>query len=144
MQNQQPLLPKLRKSGYPKSHKTYPWGTESSLSLAPGYAQLFPGGITKGMWWLNSNQIFSDFILLFPCHSSDDVYNPKSITSHLYFRFIWDLWIYEEGGFAGGTVVKHRSVSAGDPRGGDSIPGLGRSPGGGNGNHSSIVTWKIP
>ena len=41
-------------------------------------------------------------------------------------------------------MVKHRSVSAGDPRGGDSIPGLGRSPGGGNGNHSSIVTWKIP
>ena len=26
----------------------------------------------------------------------------------------------------------------------DSIPGSGRSPGEGNGNHSSILTWKIP
>ena len=25
-----------------------------------------------------------------------------------------------------------------------SIPGLGRSPGGGNGNHSSTLAWKIP
>ena len=94
MQNQQPLLPGLRKTGYPRSHKRYPRGTESSLSLAPGYAQLFPGGITKGMWWLNSNQI-SDFILLFPHHSSDDIYNPKSITSspvfQVYLRSV-NLW----------------------------------------------------
>ena len=25
-----------------------------------------------------------------------------------------------------------------------SIPGLGRCPGGGNGNHSSILAWRIP
>ena len=34
-------------------------------------------------------------------------------------------------GFPGGSVVKNSPVSAGDV---DSIPGLGRSPGGGNGN----------
>ena len=34
-------------------------------------------------------------------------------------------------GFPGGSVVKNLPVSAGD---GGSVPGLGRSPGGGNGN----------
>ena len=41
-------------------------------------------------------------------------------------------------------VVKNLPVSAGDIRDGGSIPGSGRSPGGGNGNHSSILAWKIP
>ena len=26
----------------------------------------------------------------------------------------------------------------------DSIPGLGRSPGEGNGNHSSVLAWEVP
>ena len=45
--------------------------------------------------------------------------------------------------FPGGSAVniclqcsKSRSVG--------SIPGLGRSPGEGNGNHSSILAWEIP
>ena len=39
--------------------------------------------------------------------------------------------------FPGGSVVKNlRDVG--------SIPGWGRSPEGGNGNHSSILAWKIP
>ena len=29
----------------------------------------------------------------------------------------------------------------GDP---GSVPGLGRSPGGGHGNHSNILAWRIP
>ena len=42
-------------------------------------------------------------------------------------------------------VVKNPSANAGDPGDRDSIPGLGRSPRGGNiGNHSSILAWKIP
>ena len=39
------------------------------------------------------------------------------------------------------SVDKESSCSAGDP---GSIPGSGRSPGRGNGNHSSILAWKIP
>ena len=35
-------------------------------------------------------------------------------------------------------------VNAGDVRDVGSIPGLGKSPGGGRGNHSSILAWKIP
>ena len=37
-------------------------------------------------------------------------------------------------GFPGGTVVKNLPANTGDTRDMGSIPGLGRSPGGGNGN----------
>ena len=37
-------------------------------------------------------------------------------------------------GFPGDKVVKNLPADAGDTRGGGSIPGLGRSSGGGNGN----------
>ena len=40
--------------------------------------------------------------------------------------------------------VKNLSVNAGDVRDMGSMPGSERSPGGGNGNHSSILAWKIP
>ena len=43
--------------------------------------------------------------------------------------------------FRGGSDGKASAYSVGDP---GSIPGLGRSPGEGNGNHSSILAWKIP
>ena len=45
-------------------------------------------------------------------------------------------------GFLGGTVVKNPPVNAGEARDTGSIPGLGRSPGGGT--HFSIPAWKIP
>ena len=38
-------------------------------------------------------------------------------------------------------VVKNLPANAGDERRG-LIPGLGRSPGEGNGNHSSILAWR--
>ena len=44
-------------------------------------------------------------------------------------------------GFPGGSAVKHPPASAGDE---GLIPGLGRSPGGGNATHSSILAWEIP
>ena len=37
-------------------------------------------------------------------------------------------------GFPGGTMVKNRPANAGDARDMGSVPGLGRFPGGGNGN----------
>ena len=39
-----------------------------------------------------------------------------------------------KGGFPGGAVVKNLPANAGDTRDTVSIPGSGRSPGGGNGN----------
>ena len=43
--------------------------------------------------------------------------------------------------FPGGSDGKGSTYSVGDL---GSIPELGRSPGEGNGNHSSILAWKIP
>ena len=42
--------------------------------------------------------------------------------------------VYDNKGFPGSTVVKNSLARAGDTRNVGSIPGLGRSPGGGNGN----------
>ena len=47
-------------------------------------------------------------------------------------------------GFLGGTVVKNLPATAGDIRDPGSIPGWGRSPGGGNGNPLSVLAWRIP
>ena len=41
-------------------------------------------------------------------------------------------------------VVKNPPASAGDMRDAGSIPGSGRSPGGGHGNHPCILAWRIP
>ena len=46
--------------------------------------------------------------------------------------------------FPGGAVVKNLPVSAADASNVGLIPGLGRYPGEGNGNHSSILASKIP
>ena len=43
--------------------------------------------------------------------------------------------------FPGSSDSKVSACNAGDQ---GSIPGSGRSPGEGNGNHSSILAWKIP
>ena len=54
--------------------------------------------------------------------------------------------MFSEGvkGSPGGVVVKNSSANAGDARDTGLIPGPGRSPGVGNGNLSSTLTWKIP
>ena len=44
-------------------------------------------------------------------------------------------------GFAGDSVVKNPPANEEDM---GSIPGLGRSSGGGNGTHSSVLAWRIP
>ena len=44
-------------------------------------------------------------------------------------------------GFPGGSDGKESTCNAGDL---GSISGLGRSPGGGPANHSSILAWRIP
>ena len=43
--------------------------------------------------------------------------------------------------FPGGLVVNNLPANSGDS---GSMPGSGRSPGVGSGNHSSILAWKIP
>ena len=41
-------------------------------------------------------------------------------------------------------MVKNPPANAGDAGEADFIPELGRSPGGGNATHFSILVWKIP
>ena len=43
--------------------------------------------------------------------------------------------------FSGGSAVKNLPVNSGDS---GSIPGSGRSPGGGMATHSSFLAWRIP
>ena len=47
-------------------------------------------------------------------------------------------------GFPGGSVIKKPPFNAGDTGDMGSIPGTGRSPGEGNGNHPNFIAWKIP
>ena len=47
-------------------------------------------------------------------------------------------------GFPGGSVVKKLPDNAGDPRDANSTPGLGRSPGGGQGNPLQFSCLEIP
>ena len=41
-------------------------------------------------------------------------------------------------------MIKNPPANAGDIRNVGSIPDSGRSPGGGQANHSSILAWRIP
>ena len=47
-------------------------------------------------------------------------------------------------GFPGGAMVKNPPAHAGDERDMGLIPGLGRSPGEGNGNLLQFLAWRIP
>ena len=62
-----------------------------------------------------------------------------------YKRYRWpdgnDKCYGEKLGFPDGSVVKNPPANAGDV---SSIPGSGRSPGEGHGNHSSTLVWEIP
>ena len=60
------------------------------------------------------------------------------------FIYIYIHYLYYILGFQGGTVVKNLSANAGDTRNSGLIPGLGRSSGGENTTHSSMVASKIP
>ena len=47
-------------------------------------------------------------------------------------------------GFPNSSVVRNPPANARDTGDAGSIPGSGRSPAGGNGNHSSTLVWRIP
>ena len=52
------------------------------------------------------------------------------------------LWTH--GASQVGLVLENTAANAGDVRDEGSIPGLGRSLGGGHGNHFTILVWRIP
>ena len=63
----------------------------------------------------------------------------KCISSLLCYEYVC-MYVLIFLGYLGGLVVKNLPTNAGDI---GSIPGLGRFPGEGNGNHSSILAWRI-
>ena len=87
-----------------------------------------------------------------------DLNKPHSVLFHAFsFSLMWTDWRHKEGNLTlrwdlrrmaltaeVALVVKDPPASAGDTRDTSLIPGLGRSPGGGHGNHSSILAWRIP
>ena len=64
--------------------------------------------------------------------------NIQSITLS---QFFYNTVLFDSLGLPGGSEVKASSCNAGDL---GSIPGLGRSPGEGNGNPLQYSCWRIP
>ena len=66
----------------------------------------------------------------------------RKAASSLYIRSfsLWSSYSLDQS-FPGGSEVKVSACNAGDL---GSIAGSGRSPGEGNGTHSSILSWRIP
>ena len=61
------------------------------------------------------------------------IYKISNIAS-LWYRLETNIWKLEKKAFTGDVVVKDLPVNAGDIRHAGSIPGFGRSPGGGHSN----------
>ena len=55
-----------------------------------------------------------------------------------------DIYFYTHVGFLGDTEVKNQPANTGDAGDSGLIPGLGRSPGEGNGNPFQYCCWWIP
>ena len=61
-----------------------------------------------------------------------------------FIRHLFEHFLCSFRAFQVALVVKNLSATAGVRRDMGLIPGYGRSPGGGHGTHSSILTWRIP
>ena len=59
----------------------------------------------------------------------------------LHYKLIGHTWVWASQAV---LSVKNPPISAGDIRGVGLIPGSGRSPGGGQATHSSILSWRSP
>ena len=67
-----------------------------------------------------------------------------ALHSGLIFFFFFFTIVKHSMGLPDGSAGKDSACDAGDTGDAGSIPGWGRSPGGGNATHSSILAWKIP
>ena len=67
------------------------------------------------------------------------ILRPYPILFTIYKTLVLFIWASQVA-----LVVKNLPGSAGDVKDLGSVPGLERSPGVGNGTHSSIFAWRIP
>ena len=112
-------------------HSSDAWGTGVMGTLMPGKEAPTPGG-------LRSVGLAKKFIHIF-----HHIYRKTQMSFLANPIFVSIMWVPFKG-FPGGKVVKNLPANAGNERDTSSIPGSGRSPGGGNGNHSSILYFFTP
>ena len=75
------------------------------------------------------------FIEIYLIYSVSGIQQVIPLYTHTYAN----MYVYM--GFPGGSESEGSACNAGHP---GSIPGFGRTPGEGNGNHSSFLAWTIP
>ena len=82
--------------------------------------------------------LFSFYSYLYSIQSSLEYLMSQYIIS-IFYRISNNFW-----GFPNSSVVKNPPANGRHTADAGSISGSGRSPGGGNGNHSGILAWRIP
>ena len=95
-------------------------------------------------WPLQAERQWDDFSpkSIAEMYSNDDKHRLVFMVNRHVFSLPFILWsVNLKVSVSGGSVVENPPAHAGDTRW---IPGSGRSPGKGNGNHSCIIAWKIP
>ena len=97
--------------------------TEKTLHFHVSTQQTFTEGWLRAKHWARAQEVSEALFLFSAAHSAFPQMSSCSF-SHL----------TSTKGFPGGSVVKNLPASAGDEGDMGSIPGSGRSPGGGNGN----------
>ena len=70
------------------------------------------------------------------------IYEGELDNSTLVTEIQWDLKVMRASWVV--LAIMNLPANVGDLRDVSSIPGTGRPPGEGNGNHSSILAWRIP
>ena len=106
----------------------WPWSWSAAVTLGSGHSSLFQELVTLGEGQEDGSQGFG--------YSSSGFYiRTSSGQSFVLFLSPW---------FTDGAVVKNLPANTGDARDTGSIPGLGSSPAGGNGNPPSILAWRVP
>ena len=75
------------------------------------------------------------FIEIYLIYSVSGIQQVIPLYTHTYAN----MYVYM--GFPGGSESEGSACNAGHP---GSIPGFGRTPGEGNGNHSSFLAWTLP
>ena len=106
---------------------------------------------------LHRNWAFSALMPPFPAIASISHEHPHILSqvwgwgiplhAHQWKTLVWKTYVFffdPQKSEIKPHTSQHPPANAGDVRDVGSIPGSGRFPGGGHGNHSSILAWRIP
>ena len=102
---------------------------------AKRYKMLTVINIPKSTTWYKNVKHYQYNWIFLSFSQYNSLFSPPAIKTVSY-QVYWVSWMV--------LVVKNLPANAGDIRDMGWIPGFGRSPRGGHGNHSSILAWRIP